>query len=192
MAALTICLELLLSFLKIGAFTFGGGYGMIAIIREMVLAHGWMTETELLNFIAVAESTPGPIAVNMATFIGSDQAGFAGALSATFGVVLPSFVIILLIAAVMSNLLQYKVFQAFLSGIRPCIVALILATALTLGLSTLFSFNLQAGTLSPDAKGILLFAVLVFIHLGYQKRTGKKPSPILMILFSGIVGIMLY
>lgn len=94
-----ICLELFLNFLMIGTLSFGGGYGMISLVREVVLGHGWLTEAEFLSFIAVSESTPGPLAVNMATFIGSSQAGFAGALCATLGVVLPSFGIILLIAA---------------------------------------------------------------------------------------------
>lgn len=101
-------LELFLSFLKIGGLSFGGGYGMISVIRETVLSHKWMTETELLNFIAVSESTPGPIAINMATFIGSSQGGLLGSLVATLGVVLPSFAVILLIAALISNLLKYR------------------------------------------------------------------------------------
>ncbi|MBR2651064.1 MAG: chromate transporter, partial [Clostridia bacterium] len=102
-----IYLMLFLTFLKIGAASFGGGFGMISLIREDCLANGWLTEEELLNFIAVAESTPGPIAVNMATFVGSSQGGILGAFLATLGVVLPSFVIILLIAAVFNGLLKY-------------------------------------------------------------------------------------
>ena len=92
--------QLFWTFLEIGAVSFGGGYGMISLIREKVLLHGWLEETQFLSFIAVSESTPGPLAVNMATFIGSSQAGLPGALVATLGVVLPSFVIILLVAAV--------------------------------------------------------------------------------------------
>ena len=82
-----IYLELFLTFLQVGTFSFGGGYGMIAMIRELTLTHGWLTEAELINFIAVAESTPGPIAVNMATFVGSSQGGIVGSLCATLGVV---------------------------------------------------------------------------------------------------------
>ena len=93
-----ICLTLFWNFLMIGTLSFGGGYGMISLVREVVLGHGWLTESEFLSFIAVSESTPGPLAVNMATFIGSSQAGLPGALVATLGVVLPSFVIILLVA----------------------------------------------------------------------------------------------
>ena len=99
-----IYLKLFLEFLKIGAFSFGGGYGMISLIRDTVISNGWLTENQLMNFIAVSESTPGPLAINMATFIGSSQGGILGALSATFGVVLPSFVIILIISLILKNL----------------------------------------------------------------------------------------
>ena len=102
-----IYVQLFLNFLMIGALSFGGGYGMISLVRETVLSHGWLTESDFLSFIAVSESTPGPLAVNMATFIGSSQGGLLGAFFATLGVVLPSFVIILLIAAVLQNLMKY-------------------------------------------------------------------------------------
>ena len=98
-----IYLQLFLNFLMIGALSFGGGYGMISLVREVVLCDGGLTESDFLSFIAVSESTPGPLAVNMATFIGSSQAGLPGALVATLGVVLPSFVIILLVAAVLRS-----------------------------------------------------------------------------------------
>ena len=130
-------LKLFWLFFQVGAVSFGGGYAMISLIRELVLANGWLTEAELLNMIAVAESTPGPIAVNMATFVGATQAGIPGALLATLGVVLPSFLIILLIAAVLKNFLKYRPVKAFMAGVRPCVVGLILATAATLFLSTL-------------------------------------------------------
>ena len=122
-------LKLFLTFLEIGAVSFGGGYGMISLIREKVLLNGWLSEAEFLSFIAVSESTPGPLAVNMATFIGASQGGVPGALCATLGVVLPSFFIILLIAALIHDLLKYAGVEAFLSGVRPCVVALILSTA---------------------------------------------------------------
>ena len=136
-----IYLELFLTFLQIGAFSFGGGYGMISLIREKVLMHGWLTEEEMLNMIAVAESTPGPIAINMATFVGSSQGGFLGAFLATLGVVLPSFIIILIIAALIRNFMKYAGVKAFLGGIRPCVVGLILATAITMFMSTAIGFG---------------------------------------------------
>lgn len=128
-----ILLQLFWNFLVIGAVSFGGGYGMISLVRETVLGHGWLTESEFLSFIAVSESTPGPLAVNMATFIGASQAGLAGSFAATVGVVLPSFVIILLIAAALHSLMKYAGVNAFLAGVRPCVVAMILATACTMG-----------------------------------------------------------
>ncbi len=187
-----IYLELFLSFLKIGAFTFGGGYAMIPMIRETVLSHGWMTEGEMLNFIAVAESTPGPIAVNIATFVGSSRGGIFGSVCATLGVVLPSFVIILVIASLISNFLKYKGVNAFLSGVRPCIVAMILATSLTLGLSTLFSFKSVGDPFTPNLRGLIILAMLLVIHFVWQRFRKKKPSPVVMILLSAGMGILLY
>ena len=113
-----IYLTLFLTFLKIGAVSFGGGYGMISLIREEVLLHGWLTESEFMNFIAVAESTPGPIAVNMATFIGSSQAGIFGSILSTLGVILPSFIIIFIIASLFQNLLKLAGVKWALNGVK--------------------------------------------------------------------------
>ena len=155
-----ICLELFLIFLKIGAVFFGGGYGMISLIRDEVVSHGWMTEEMLMNLIAVSESTPGPIAVNVATFIGSSQAGVLGALCATVGVVLPSFVIILLIAAILRNLLKFAGVQAVLGGIRPGIVGLVLGTGVTMFLSTVLGFTSFGEGFSFDWHALVILAVL--------------------------------
>ena len=187
-----IYLELFLTFLLIGAFSFGGGYGMISLIREKVLMYGWLTEEEMLNMIAVAESTPGPIAVNMATFVGSAHGGFFGALLATLGVVLPSFFIILIIAALIQNLLKYAGVKAFLGGIRPCIVGLILATAITMFMSTAIGFSAIGDTVAIDFKGIIIFAILIAISVVAKLALKKKPSPILMILISAGLGMMMY
>ena len=185
-----IYLRLFLNFLMIGALSFGGGYGMVSLVRETVLSNGWLTENEFLNFIAVSESTPGPLAVNMATFIGSTQGGILGSFVATLGVVLPSFLIILLIASALKNLMKYAPVNAFLSGDRPCVVAMILATALSMALSTLFGLtDLQAG-FSPDLRSIAVFAMLGATHLICKKIRKTAPSPILMILFSAGLGIL--
>lgn len=165
-----IYLRLFLNFLMIGALSFGGGYGMVSLVRETVLSNGWLTENEFLNFIAVSESTPGPLAVNMATFIGSTQGGILGSFVATLGVVLPSFLIILLIASALKNLMKYAPVNAFLSGVRPCVVAMILATALSMALSTLFGLtDLQAG-FAPDLRSIAVFAMLGATHLICKKN----------------------
>lgn len=182
-----IYLRLFLNFLMIGALSFGGGYGMVSLVRETVLSNGWLTENEFLNFIAVSESTPGPLAVNMATFIGSTQGGILGSFVATLGVVLPSFLIILLIASALKNLMKYAPVNAFLSGVRPCVVAMILATALSMALSTLF----EAG-FAPDLRSIAVFAMLGATHLICKKIRKTAPSPILMILFSAGLGILFW
>ena len=188
-----ILLKLFLTFFEIGLFTFGGGYAMISLVREQVLVNGWMTEAEMLNMIAVAESTPGPIAVNMATFVGSTQAGILGSAMATLGVVLPSFIIILLISMVMKNFLKYESVKAFLLGVRPCVVALILGTAVTLGLSTLFGFkSIEGPAPSPDLQGIVIFLAVMTSAITLKKITGKKPSPIILILISAILGMIMY
>ena len=187
-----IYIQLFFNFLMIGTLSFGGGYGMISLVREVVLSHGWLTESEFLSFIAVSESTPGPLAVNMATFIGSSQAGLAGSLLATLGVTLPAFFIILLIASVLKNLMKYAGVQAFLSGIRPCVVAMILATAATMALSTLFQFTTFHDTFSPDWRSVCTFVLLGCIHFACLKIRKKAPSPILMIVLSAGLGILLW
>lgn len=187
-----IYLELFLTFLQIGAVSFGGGYGMISIIRDTVTSYGWLTEEQLLNMIAVAESTPGPIAVNMATFVGAAQGGILGSFLATLGVVLPSFIIILIIAALIRNFLKYKGVQAFLGGVRPCVVGLIVATALTMLVSTLFGFKTVGDTPSPDVKAIVIFVIIAAVALVAKKIRKRPLSPIILILISAALGMGLY
>lgn len=187
-----IYLKLFLIFLEIGAFSFGGGYGMISLVREAVIENGWLSEGEFINFVAVSESTPGPLAVNMATFVGASQGGIPGALLATAGVVLPSFIIILIIAALIKNLLRYAGVKAFLSGVRPCVVALVLATAATMALSLFFSLKTLGGPVSADWRALLIFAVLAVFSFVLKLAKKKSPSPILMIVLSAWLGIVFY
>lgn len=187
-----IYLQLFWTFFQVGAVSFGGGYAMISLIREKVLAHGWLCEEELLNMIAVSESTPGPIAVNMATFVGSTQGGVLGSLLATLGVILPSFIIILVIAALIRNFLKYKGVQAFLGGIRPCVVGLILATAATLFMSTLLKFKTVGDSVVPDVRGLLIFGIIAAVSLISGKLLKKKLSSILLIVLSAALGIAFY
>ena len=187
-----IYLKLFLTFLEIGAVSFGGGYGMISLVREKVITNGWLTEGEFLNMIAVAESTPGPIAVNMATFVGASQAGFFGALLATLGVVLPSFIIIQLVASVFTRFLKYAGVKAVLKGIKPTIVALIMGTAATMLMSLVFGVKSINSSLSFDYKGFIVFAIIATIALSYGKLRKKSISPILLIILSGILGVLLY
>ncbi len=197
---MSVYLLLFLTFLKIGAVSFGGGYGMISLVREEVVLNGWLTEQEFANFIAVAESTPGPIAINMATFIGSSQGmlqgGIWGALLgstlATLGVVLPSFIIILIIASIAKNLLNYKGVKAFLYGVKPAVAGLIVGTGLTMIASALLGTKTIANPLNFDYKALIIFGIIVAISVVYGKVKKAKISPILLIVISAILGLILY
>ena len=185
-------IAIFLLFLEIGAVSFGGGYGMLSVIRDAVLSRGILTEEELMNFIAVAESTPGPIAINMATFIGASQGGALGAFLATLGVVLPAFMIILFIAAILKKFLEYKGVQGFLSGVRPAVAALILATAVTMGLRAIFGIGSVHDAFSFHYKALIILAVLVFVGLLSKRILKKRVAPIPLILLSAALGILFY
>lgn len=196
-----VILNLFLTFLKIGALTFGGGYAMIPILTDEVLAQGWLTECEIINFIAISESTPGPIAINMATFVGSSVGGvafntlfgkFIGAFFATLGVVMPSFIIILLIVSILNNLLKYKGVESFLKGVRPVVVGLIVAVGITIFLSVVLSFTTINSTVNFDYKSLVIFGLIALINFVYKKITKKKPSVILLIGISAVLGIIFY
>ena len=187
-----IYLQLFLCFLKIGAFTFGGGYAMIPLIQEECLRNNWLTQEEIINFIAVAESTPGPIAVNMATFVGSSQAGFLGALLATLGVVMPAFIIILLIAMVFNKLIKHPAVKSVFNGVRPVISALIISTAIIFFLNIVLNFKTISSAPIFDYKSFLILLAISGITFTYKKLINKKISPILLIFISGIFGIILF
>ena len=176
-----IYLELFLAFLKVGALSFGGGLGMISLIYDICVSSGWLSEAELLNMIALAESTPGPIAVNIATFVGSSQGGFFGALCATLGIVLPSFVIILIIASL-----------ATLTGMRPAIVGLIISVTVTMLLGQVFSIETVASAPSFEWRGAVILTSLALFTVLYTKLRKKALSPIILILVSGALGMLLY
>ena len=186
-----IYLSLFLSFLKVGAFSFGGGLGMISVIRDECLSNEWLTEGEILNFVAIAESTPGPIAVNMATFVGSSQAGFFGALLATLGVVLPSFVIILVIASVLTGFLKYKAVSATLGGMRPAIIGLIFGMSTILILNLIFGIT-TVGTFAFDLFGLIILGLVFDFALIWKLIFKKSISPIVLIIFSGVLGVIFY
>lgn len=185
-------LDLFLTFLKIGTVSFGGGYGMISVLTDEILAHGWLGEMEILNFIAVAESTPGPIAINMATFIGYKLGGFFGALIATTGVVLPAFVIILLVAAFVKGLFKYAGVQGVLDGIRPVIIGLILTTGLTTLITCVLGIKTVYDTVVFDWRALLIFTIITVVHIVYKRIRKKSISPILLIILSAGLGLLLY
>ena len=181
-----IYLELFLGFLYVGCFAFGGAYGAIPLIRDVVLNYGWLTEEELTYMIAVSESTPGPIMVNLATYVGSTQAGFFGSLLATTAVVIPSFVIMLLITAVLKHTIKQPVVQAVLLGMKPCIIGIILATGLYMMISHCFTVS------GIDIRALLITVILAVILYVLPKFKIKKPSPILLIILSACIGVVVY
>ena len=187
-----IYLQLFLTFLKVGAFAFGGGYAMLSLIGDSVLAYGWMTEEELLNFAGVETVIPGPIAVNMATFIGYEQGGFLGALLATIGVVLPSFIIILIVAALIKNLMKYPAVNAFVTGMRPALGGLILATAATMGLKVFIGFEKIGSAVALDWRTLVILAVVIAVPIVYKKLVKKEFSPILLIIVSAGLGMLFF
>ena len=181
--------DLLIGFLKVGLFAFGGAYGAIPLIRDVVLAYGWLDDEMLTYMIAVSESTPGPIMVNLATYVGSAKAGLPGALIATAAVVLPSFIIILLIMALLKRLLKNPYVQAVLRGMKPCIIGIILATGLYMILHNCFG-NLTGP--APDMSAVIMTAVLSGICFGSKKVLKKGISPIGLIGISAIMGMLIY
>ncbi len=179
-----IYLELFLTFLKIGAFTFGGGYAMLPFMQQEVLVNNWMSEEELLNFIAVAESTPGPVAINMATYIGMQTGGIFGAICATIGVVLPSFVIIMLVAKFYTKYKNSFVVKGCLTGLRPVVVGLIAAAIISLGYGVFFPLGISLTAFDFQFfASLVIFAIVVVLAL-------KKVNPIYLILGSAGLGIL--
>ena len=184
-----IYLDLFLGFLKVGCFAFGGAYGAIPLIRDVVMSYGWLSDEMLTYMIAVSESTPGPIMVNLATYIGSSQAGFLGAVIATLAVVLPSFLIILLVTALLKTALKNKYVQAILRGLKPCVIGIVLATGIYMMMGNCF------GTLFAIKVNVraLIITVLLFASMfGYKYFAKKKLSPILLIVISATAGIIVY
>lgn len=184
-----IYLELLVGFLKVGLFAFGGAYGAIPLIRDVVLSYGWLDDEMLTYMIAVSESTPGPIMVNLATYVGGSQAGFWGALIATAAVVLPSFIIILLIMVLLKRMLKNPYMQTVLRGVKPCMVGIILATGIYMILrNCLGGFD----SISVDLTAVMMTAMLAGIYFGSKKVMKKGLSPIGLIGISAVTGILIY
>ena len=184
-----IYLDLFLGFLKVGCFAFGGAYGAIPLIRDVVLSYGWLNDEMLTYMIAVSESTPGPIMVNLATYIGSSQAGFFGAVIATLAVVLPSFLIILLVTALLKTVLKNRYVQAVLRGLKPCVIGIVLATGIYMVLGNCFG---TIAELRFHVQSIIITAVLAAAMIGYRHIAKTKLSPILLIVLSAAAGIVVY
>lgn len=184
-----IYLDLFLGFLKVGCFSFGGGYGAIPLIRDVVLSHGWLSDEAISYMIAVGESTPGPVMVNMATYVGSSQAGILGALAATLAVVLPSFTVILLVSSLLKSALKNPYVQAVLRGMKPCVVGIVLATGLYMVLQNCIAWK---NVIHVDLIALVVTLILTALVIGYQRFMKKKMSPIMLIVISAIAGMVAY
>ena len=180
-------LELFWAFFQIGAMSIGGGYAALPLMRaQAVDLHGWLTMTEFTDLVTIAEMTPGPIAINGATFVGTQTAGLPGAIVATVGCVLPSSLIVLLLAFLYNRFRKLTVIQGILSGLRPAVVALIASAGLSILLTALW------GSSSPDSwLDLRLFPCLLFIAALILLRKFKL-SPIAVMLGCGGAGILLH
>ena len=180
-------LDLFLSFLYVGCFSFGGGYAAVPLIRDVVLNKSWLTDEALSYIIAISESTPGPIMINLATYIGTNQAGILGALVATFAVALPAFVIIILAMVILKSFIQNKYIQIILSGMKPSIVGIILGIGLVMIVKNcvdIKTFN------NLNKSSIIMTLVLLVIYYGSRKILKTGLSPIHLIILSAVTGII--
>lgn len=179
-----IYLELFWTFFMIGAFTFGGGYAMLPLIQEQVTAKGWIGSESIINFVAVSESTPGPFAVNMATYVGSEMGGVLGAACATLGVVLPSFVIILIVAKCYDKFRNSRIVKGCMSGLKPAVVGLIGGAVLSVAMTVFFPAGLSLSVFADASTYIsaAIFAVMLILAF-------KKVHPIILICLSAVIGI---
>lgn len=194
-----IFFELFLAFLKVGFFAFGGAYAAIPIIRDVVMSYGWLTDEALSRMIAVSESTPGPIMVNFATYVGASQGGLLGAALATFAVVLPAFIIIVMLLSVLKRFAENRLFKAVLSALKPCVIGVILAVGAFMAYENLLAdangkcltgIGVFGAVFEPAAIGIT--AVLTAAMLIYKKAAKKRISPILLIIIAAGLGMLVY
>ena len=179
-----IFLELFYVFFCIGAFTIGGGYAMLPLMQQQVLERGWATEEALIHFIAVSESTPGPFAVNMATYVGAEMGGVFGSACATLGVILPSFIIILIVAKFYDKYRNSSIVKGIMNGLKPAVVGLIAGAILSVGAGVFFPAGISLAPLTTPAFYLSagIFVVMLVLAL-------KKVHPIILIVLSAIAGI---
>ncbi len=181
---MSIFLELFITFFKIGLFTFGGGYAMLPLIQKEVLNHGWMEIKEIINFIAVSESTPGPFAINCATYVGMETGGVLGAVCATLGVVLPSFIVILSVARFYKKFKESKIVSSVMTGLRPAVIGLIGSALVSMILTVFLPNGFDFGSIViPDLLVSLAIAVVMTVLVF------KKVHPIIIIVLSAVAGI---
>ena len=188
-----IYLQLFYTFFLIGLFTFGGGYAMIPMIQEQVVGNGWISEKALTDFIAISEATPGPFALNISTFVGNSVGGVFGAICATIGVILPSLIIIIIVAMIMKKFMKNRFVQGALVGVKPIVLALILSTTILLFVKTIF-FNGNAikGDMEFDIRSLTLLIMLSGIMIIYKKTQKKSLWAIKLLGLAALFGIIIF
>ncbi len=176
------------TFFKIGAFTFGGGLAMLRIAQEQVLAWGWLEESEIVDFVALSESTPGPFAINMATYVGASQSGVLGALCATAGVVLPSFIIILLVAHFYRQFQNSSAVKGIMTGLKPTAIGLIASAIISMSITVFLpnGFNLSIFKSGEFYISVAVFAISLFLVF----FKSKKIPPVIIICIAAVLGII--
>lgn len=183
-----IYLQLFWSFFQVGLFSFGGGYAALPLIQEQVLKyHSWLTQTEFMDVLTISQMTPGPIAINASTFVGTKVAGIPGAIIATVGCVTPSCIIVLILATLYYKYKGLSMVQGIINGLRPAVVALIASAGLSILLTALFNkeaFPVQLSDLSWIA--VVLFSLSLFLLRKF------KMNPIHIMLLSGVAGVIIY
>ncbi len=180
-----IYLELFITFFKIGLFTFGGGYAMLPLIQAEVTSHRWIEMKELIDFIAVSESTPGPFAINIATYVGSEMGGIIGSACATLGIVLPSFIIILVVAKFYEKFKSNKIVSGCMTGLKPAAIGLIGAAVITLAKTVFFERGINAEAFSNAGFYVSLAIFALMAPLAF-----RKTHPIFIISVSAVIGII--
>ena len=188
-----IFFELFYTFFLIGLFTFGGGYAMIPMIQEQVVSKGWITESSLTDFIAVSEATPGPFAINISTFVGNSVGGVFGAICSTIGVILPSLIVIIIIAMIMKKFMKNKYVQGALKGVRPVVLALILSTAIVLFVKVIFfKSSSLTSEFEFDLRSFTLLIILSSMLVIYKKVKKKNLGAIKLLGLSALLGIVIF
>ena len=185
-------LNLFWTFFKIGLFTFGGGYAMIPMIIEETKQFDFITENNIINFVGISESTPGPFAINIATFVGYNQSGLLGAIFSTIGVILPSFIIILLLVNIIEKVKNNAFFKSIIKTVMPIVIGLILSSTINIALTSLFNIqnlNNIKNELSLNLTTLISFIIITLFIISLRLLKKKKPAPIIIILICAGLGI---
>ncbi len=180
-------LELFWAFFKIGAFTFGGGLAMLRLAQDVVLEKGWLEANQIVDFVALSESTPGPFAINMATYVGADEQGFWGAFFATLGVVLPSFIVILIVAHFYKQFQSSHTVKGLMTGLKPTAIGLIASAVISMAITVFLPNGFDISIFSSAKFYISLIVFAISLFLVFFKKI--KIPPVLIICISAVLGI---